>query len=594
MKLSDYVVDFLHQRGVGHVFLITGGAAGHLTDSLHTHPKMKYVCVQHEQAGAMMAEAYSRMTDNLGVMMGTSGPGATNMITGICCAYFDSIPTLFITGQVNLTEQKGTTAVRQVGFQETDIVSMVKPVTKFAEMVQKPEDIHCLLEKAIYLAQSGRPGPVLLDIPLDIQRAEINPDTLKQYDPEHEAPATDSPDILDAKIRQTLLLLKNAKCPVLLVGGGIRLARAADEARRAAELLGIPIVTTWSGFDIIPHNHPLFVGQMGVYGARGANFTVQNADFLLSVGSRLDTRITGGKPSTYARGAKKIVVDIDAAELGKQRGLTPDIPICVDAKVFLERLNSALASTEKPDVREWIARTQEWKAKYPTVLPEYYNQKGTVNAYVFIKTLSEELGNDAIVITDSGGNLTWTMQAFEVKDGQRVFSAMGNSPMGYSFPAAIGASIARGKKQVICIIGDGGIQMNIQELQTLAYQQTPVKVFVMNNHSYGIILQFQDMYFDGRHAASRPESGYTVPDFLKIASAYGIASEQISHHGELREKIKSVLAAPHPVLCDVSLETEQRLVPKLEFGNPIEDLSPLLDRKEFRENMIIKPLEEEI
>lgn len=592
MKLSDYIIDFLYQHGVKHVFLITGGAAGHLTDSLHTHPKIKYVCVQHEQAGAMMAEAYSRMTENLGVMLGTSGPGATNMITGICCAYFDSIPTLYITGQVNITEQKGDTAVRQIGFQETDIVAMVKSVTKFAEMVQKPEDIRYFLEKAVHIAQSGRPGPVLLDIPLDIQRAEINPDTLKKYNPEENKTATDSSDILDEKIKKTLALLKNAKRPVLLVGGGIRLARAADEARKTAELLGIPIVTTWSGFDIIPHNHPLFVGQMGVYGARGANFTVQNADVLLSVGSRLDTRITGGKPSTYARDAKKIVVDIDSAELEKQRGLTPDVPILADAKVFLERFNAALASSEKPKVPEWIARTQEWKTKYPTVLPEYYNQKNSVNAYAFIKTLAEELENDAIVVTDCGGNLTWTMQAFEVKDGQRVFSAMGNSPMGYSFPAAIGASIALNKKPIICIIGDGGMQMNIQELQTLTHQQTPIKIFVMNNHSYGIIIQFQDMYFEGRHAASRPESGYTVPDFLKIASAYGIASERIANHDEMREKIKSVLAAHHSVLCDVVLETEQRLTPKLEFGKPIEDLSPLLDRNEFRENMIIKPLEE--
>lgn len=592
MKLSDYVIDFLYRCGVKHVFLITGGAAGHLTDSLHTHSEMKYVCVQHEQAGAMMAEAYSRMTENLGVMMGTSGPGATNMITGVCCAYFDSIPVLYITGQVNTTEQKGNSAVRQVGFQETDIVAMVKPVTKFAEMVQKPEDIRYLLEKAVYFAQSGRPGPVLLDIPLDLQRAEINPDMLKQYDPETDKAATDSLDILDAKIKETLALLQNAKRPVLLVGGGIRLAHAAHEARKTAELLGVPIVTTWSGFDIIPHNHSLFVGQMGVYGARGANFTVQNADFLLSVGSRLDTRITGGKPSTYARGAKKVVVDIDAAELGKQRGLTPDVPIFADAKIFLERFNAALSSSKKLNVSEWILQTKTWKKKYPTVLPEYYNQKNSVNAYVFIKTLAEELKNDAIVITDCGGNLTWTMQAFEVKDGQRVFSAMGNSPMGYSFPAAIGASIALNKKPIICIVGDGGMQMNIQELQTLSHHQMPIKIFIMNNHAYGIIIQFQDMYFEGRHAASRPESGYTVPDFLKVAAAYGIASERIAHHDEMREKIKRVLASSHPVLCDVVLETEQRLTPKLEFGKPIEDLSPLLPRNEFRENMIIEPIEE--
>lgn len=540
----------------------------------------------------MAAESYSRLTKNLGVAMATSGPGATNLITGICCAWFDSIPALYITGQVNTNEQKGNLGVRQVGFQETDIVSMVKPVTKFAAMVTEPESIKYYLDKAIYLAKAGRPGPVLLDIPMNMQRAEINPEKLKGFVPEKENPAPKKSD-LDKQIKETLRFIKSAKRPVIIAGGGIKLAGARKEFEEFLGKLNFPVVTSWSGFDLIPFSYPLLVGQYGVYGNRGANFAVQNSDLLITIGSRLDTRQTGGRPNTFAREAKKIVVDIDLSELAKRRGLTPDVAINSDAKVFLQEINKALDDKFKiPKIGDWLSLAKEWKVKYPTCPPEYYRQKNSVNSYVFAKTLSEEAPANAVIIPDDGGHLTWMMQSFELKEGQTLFSAFGNSPMGYAFPAGIGACFAvENKRPVISVIGDGSFQINIQDLQTVAHYKVPLKIFILNNHSYGIIKQFQDMYFDSRHEASSPEKGYTAPDFIKVGKAYGIKTLTIKNHQELRKKIKMVLDSKEAVLCDVLLDKGQKLIPKLEFGKPIEDLSPYLDREEFKKNMIAKPLD---
>src|SRR3989344_7707370 len=586
MKLSDYLIQYLADKNVKHVFLITGGAVAHIVDSFRNVKSIRYICHQHEQGAAMAAEAYSRLSGTLGVSMATSGPGATNLITGMCCAWFDSIPTLYITGQVNTDEQKGKSAVRQVGFQETDIVAIVKPVTKFAAMVTDPKDIKYYLDKAMCCAYEGRPGPVLLDIPMNVQRAEINPKALRSFTPPSEKKLYDRGDTLIKKVRATMRLMKHAKRPVIIVGGGVRLAGAVSEMKEFIKKSGVPVVTSWSGFDAIAYNHPLHVGQFGVYGNRAANFAVQNSDVLISVGSRLDTRQTGGKPALFARGAKRVMVDIDRAEIKKRRGFKADIEIWSDAKAFLGAINQELSHFEKPDIDSWVQKTQAWKKKYPACLPEYYTQKGSVNSYVFAKILSELLPKSAVIIPDDGGNLTWTIQAFQLKEGQRLFSAFGNSPMGYSFPASIGAALAVGpKRQVVAIIGDGSFQMNIQELQTLFYYKVPSKVFILNNHSYGIIKQFQDMYFGGRHEASSPEKGYAPPDFIAIAKAYKLKTVQIKNHKELRSKIKEVLLYRGPVICDVLIADNQRLIPKLEFGKPIEDLSPELPGGEFKANM---------
>lgn len=601
MKLTDYLAQYLAQSlGLRHVFLVIGGACAHIVDSLGNNKAIKYICFQHEQAAAMAADAYARLTKNMGVCVVTSGPGATNLITGLCCSYFDSIPTLMISGQVNEWETKGDRNIRQLGFQDTDIVSIVKSITKYAVMVKDPNEIRYHLDKAIYLAKTGRPGPVWLDIPMNVQHAEIEPDKLVGFDPKELKEGL--PALTNETTKTVLESLKKAKRPVIILGSGVKIARAQDEFFKFIDKLKSPVVSTWSGMDIIPHKHSLYVGQFGVYGNRAANFTVQNADLVISIGSRLDTRQTGGQPQTFAREAKKIVVDIDHGELTKQ-WVAADMPIQADAKDFLQKINEEMLNFIPTDFSSWLARAMEWKEKYPSVLPEFYEQKNSVNSYVFIRTLSDKLEENSIIITDQGGNLTWTMQTFEIKKGQELFSAFGNSPMGYALPASIGAAFARPDQNIICIDGDGGFQLNIQELQTVKYHNLPIKIFILNNHSYGIIKQFQEIYFDGRYVGTNPESGYSMPDFIKVAQAYGLPTNSITNHDELPQKLDEILATPGPVLVDVLLDPAQKLIPKLVavktpdgqryISKPLEDMVPLLPREEFMAGMIIEPLPDE-
>lgn len=588
MKLSDYVLDYLKNSGVRHVFLITGGAIMNLVNSFDENKNLKYICTTQEQGAAMAAEAYSRITRNFGVAMSTSGPGATNLITGIGCAYFDSIPVLYITGQVNTDESTWEDGPRQVGFQETDIVSIVKPITKFAVKIDNPEDIKYFLDKAICIAKSDRSGPVLLDIPMNVQRAEIEPNRLRSYIPETKKI---NYRLLDKKIEKTIELIKQAKRPVIILGAGIKLGRAEKETREFIERLGIPTALSWGAMDLLPHTHPLFIEGFGVSANRAGNFAVQNADLIISLGSRLDTRQTGGRPKTFARGAKKIVLDIDKNELYKGRGVDIDVDINFDINDFLKSINKKFKKIRTLDLSEWKKRIKEWKEKYPICPKSCYKQQNKVNPYVFMEVLSDEAKEGDIIITDAGGNLTWTMQGWKVKEGQKLFSAFGNSPMGYSLPAAMGASVAANKKPIICIIGDGGVKMNINELETIVKHKLPVKIFVINNHEFGIIKQFQDIWLDSCYKATCVAGGLGDPDFLKIANAYKMESCRISNHSGLRKKIKAVLSFNGPILCSVELKSGEKIKPKLEFGKPIEDPSPLLDRKEFMENMIIKPVE---
>ena len=587
-KVNDYILDFLSSQGVKDVFVLTGGAIAFVIDAFHGRRDIRYVCVQHEQAGAMMVESYSRVGHGYGAMMVTSGPGATNMITGMCCAWFDSIPTLYISGQVNTHELKGTFKARQVGFQETDIVDIVKPITKYAVQLTSADDIRYELEKATYIAKSGRPGPVLIDIPMNFQRAEIETSTLKVFVPPKEKEYADTGRKLIEKVRKVVRLLQKAERPVLIAGGGIKIAKAQKEMRELAKITGYPVSASWSGYDIFPRNNKYFIGAHGVYGERAANFTVQNSDVLLSIGSRLDTRQTGGKPETFAREAKIIMVDINRGELDKRRGLTPHLSVETDAKEFLQLLITELKKVDLPPRKEWLQKCRAWAEKYPVVASDYYQEKKHMNAYAFVRTLSEEAPENAIIIPDDGGHLTWTMQAWEVKKGQQLFSAYGNSPMGYSFPAAIGAAIADPKKPIICIDGDGSLQINIQELQTVKHYNLPIKLFVINNEGYGIIKQFQDLYLDGHHEATG--NGYSCPDFVKVAKAYGIEAIDIRNIKEARKKIRQALDHTGPILINVHINPRQLLNPKLEFGRPIEDISPLLPRDEFHANMIVKPL----
>ena len=430
MKLSDYVIDYIVRQGTKHIFLVTGGAIAHIVDSAGKRKAEKgdldYICVQHEQAGAMAAETYSRLSEGLGVMFATSGPGATNLIMGICDCWFDSVPALFISGQVNTAEsvEAANAKPRQVGFQETDIVSIVKSITKFAEKVTDPNKIKYFLDKAVYMAKEGRPGPALLDLPLNIQIADIDPAELISFAPSLDDAASpiDTDDVILKKIGETIELIKNSQRPIILFGGGVKIAKAEKKALAVAEILGFPIVVSWSGIDILSHDHPQFIGHLGVYGSRGANLAVQNSDLLISLGSRLDTRQTGGRPDTFARAAKKVMVDIDSNEIQKGRGLTIDIGIVSDLGRFFNLLLPKLNDVKKTDISKWILKTKEWKNKYPAVLPEHSASATNINAYPFLKSLSDKLADNSIVVVDIGGDLVWTIQSFNVKTGQKLIN----------------------------------------------------------------------------------------------------------------------------------------------------------------------------
>ncbi|HEY4514282.1 MAG TPA: thiamine pyrophosphate-binding protein [Candidatus Paceibacterota bacterium] len=598
MKCSDYIAEFLAERGVRDVFLVTGGAIAHVVDSLGERARTKgdiaYQCVIHEQAAAMAVETYSRLTKKIGVAMTTSGPGATNLITGICGCWFDSIPGLFITGQVNLAETTSAakSLPRQVGFQETDIVAIAKPIVKFAKRVEDARDIRRVLEEAIAVAFAGRPGPVLVDIPLNIQAADIDPRKLSRYRGSVSGAKEESAEQLKKKVKQVSTLLKKSKRPLIVLGGGIRIADAQKSALSLIGRINAPTAVSWSGFDLLPYSHPLNIGHIGVYGSRSANFAVQNADLVIAIGSRLDTRQTGGKLKSFARHAKKVMVDIDRNEIEKGRGLSIDVGINADAGKFLKAFAQLAKKETYPRWEDWHSRVRGWRAKYRD--PEDLKDKrvSPMNAYPFLRKLSDVLPAGEVVIANEGGNLVWTMQSFRIKKDQRLISTFGNSPMGYSFPAAIGAAFAHRGKRIICIDGDGGFQPNLQELQTVRYYDLPIKIFIMNNESMGIIKQFQDQYFGSRYYATSPKYGYEAPDFVKIAKAYGIPALRVSKLSNADGVIKKALAMKGPVLVDVRINRNQQLSPKLEFGRPLEDMSPYLDRHELEEAMIVPILPE--
>jgi acetolactate synthase-1/2/3 large subunit len=594
MIVADFILKFLISKNVNNVFLITGGAISFVVDAFSRNKKIKYTCVAHEQAAAMMADAYSRVGKRFGATMVTSGPGAQNLVTGIACSWFDSVPTIHISGQVNSFElssaNKTTKKVRQIGFQETDIVSIVKPITKFAYQLKNPNEIKYVLEKAYYLANEGRPGPVLIDIPMNFQRSKIDLQKIKFF----KSPKIRSNTKVVSQIYKIKKLLNESKRPIMILGGGIRMSGAENELKRFLKKFDIPIVTTWSGLDLLDYKHSNYIGCIGVYGSRAANFAIQNSDLIINLGSRLDTRITGGKPKNFARMAKIVSIDVDKNELNKKRGLNIYLKVNEDIKKFLLIFNSKLKKFKfLMRNNHWMAICKKWKLKYPNVKSEYYKQKKYVNPYCFIDILSNKLNKKDIIITDDGGHLTWTMQAFKIKQGQRLFSAFGNSPMGYAFPAALGASLANNKKKrIICIDGDGSIQINIQELQTMVSNKLPIKLFIINNNGYGIIKQFQDLYLNKRYEASIATKGVTNPSFKKISNAYGIKYSEIKNNNQINKVLNRVLSSKKAEFINVIIDPNQKIIPKLQFGKSIEDLSPLLSRQEFRENMMIPILKE--
>jgi len=588
MKLSDYVAEFLARQGIRHVFVVSGGASIHLIDSIAKHPNIDFVCPQHEQAGAMAADGYARVSGNLGAAIATSGPGATNFLTGVCSAYYDSVPVIYITGQVSTFRKKGDTGVRQIGFQETDTVPIFTPVTKYAVQVDDPKRIRYELEKACFIAKTGRPGPVLIDIPDNIQREDIVPDKLDFYKPRAFAGSKVN---LSAEIDKCIYWFKNAKRPLIILGWGIHLGKASQQVRKLIGSLGVPFVPTWAIADILPSDHPLYVGTFGTHGTRYANFAVQNADFILSIGSRLDTKATGSPIATFAREAKKIIVDVDLGELNKFRtfGLNIDLVINSDARNFIEAFNEKAVGIARKDISKWIARISLWKEKYPICPVKYYEDED-VNPYVFVKFLSKECGEGDILILDTGCALAWMLQAFEFKKHQRLFHDFNNTAMGWALPASIGAAFTLSASRVICVTGDGSLHMNIQELATVIRHQLPIKIFLINNHGYSMIKQTQDQWLNSLYSASTVDGGLALPNFMKVAEAYGFNTVSISKNDKMRDHIREALNNEGPSFCSVEISPDHRVIPQVKFGRPNEDAEPLLERQEFFKNMIIKPL----
>ena len=601
IKVTDYIVEKLVEYGVRDVFMITGGGAMHLNDSVGKCKDLRYLCSHHEQASAIGAEGYARTSGKLAVVVVTSGPGGTNTLTGVIGQWLDSVPVLYLSGQVKqetTIESCRDINLRQLGDQEINITDIVRPITKFSAFVKQPHDIRHLLEKAIYLASHGRPGPVWLDIPLDIQGVMIDESALPAYDPKEDEIVFERSGIR-RQAGQVVEILKKAERPVLLAGQGIRIAGARELFLDMVQTFGIPVVSSFCGFDLIPTDHPLFMGRIGTVGNRSGNFALQNADVLLSIGSRNNIRQVSYNWRAYARAAKKIIVDIDAAELQKPT-VKPDVAIHADAGVFLRELQTQLTGAALPDWKSW----QEWchlrKVKYPPVLPAHRTPAGLVNPYYFIETLTDLLEEHAIVIAGNGTACVSLFQAGTVKTGQRMFWNSGCASMGYDLPAAIGACVASGGKDVVCLAGDGSLQMNIQELQTVAHNRLPIKLFVLSNSGYISIRQTQDSFFEGWHVGCDSRSGVGFPDISKVAASYDLASSVIDSHRDMKETISSVLRAKGPVVCDVRLSSDYKFEPKLSserkpdgrmVSKPLEDLYPFLDRDEFKSNMIVQEWE---
>ena len=591
VKLADFVFDYLADQGVEEIFTVTGGGSIFFCDALARSRRVRYVCCHHEQAVSMATEAYARVRGDLGVSLVTTGPGGTNAITGVACSWMDSVPHLVLSGQVFLNQTIGDSGVRQLGVQEINIIDLIRPITKYAVMVTDPNTIKYHLQKAIYEAKSGRPGPVWLDVPANVQNASIDPDALTGFVADERGGGCDAD--LQEKVATVVTWIRESKRPLIHAGQGVRLAGAIDLFMRFVETQRLPFVTARNANDIVSTDHDLCVGRPGTFAQRGANFAVQNADFYLAIGTRLSLPQTGYNSKDFARNAKRVMVDIDRAELDK-RTLDMHLKIQADAKAFLVELNRQMAGVSVR-VPEWIEQCRSWRDRYPVVLPEYTKQKGSVNSYVLIDTLSDLLTPDDVVVTDMGFAFQNTHQAFRVKKGQRVFTNCGFAPMGWGLPAAVGACFAHHRRRTICIAGEGGLMMNIQELATVMHHALPIKLFVLNNGGYLTIKQTQQIGFDGRLMGATAETGLSFPDMLKVAQAHGIASIRLETQEDLAAQVQRVLEHRGPFMCEIMMDPNQEQIPKIISRRtsdgrmeqtPLEDMYPFLDREELEQNMI--------
>lgn len=592
-RAADFIADFIADLGVKHVFLLPGGGAMHLVDAAGKSPRLQVVACLHEQAAAISAEAYARINENIGVAMVTTGPGATNAITAVAGAWIESVPLMIISGQVKRADMLRDSPLRQNGVQEVDIVRIVKSITKYAVTVERPEDIRIEMERAAHLARSGRAGPVWIDVPLDVQGAPVDPATLPHW-------SADLPDIvpqsLASQVEKIEELLSQAERPLLLAGHGVRLAGGARLFRQLAEKLGIPVATTWNALDLLPYEHPLLVGRPGVVALRAPNFAVQNCDLLISVGSRLDNVITAYSPRGFARGAKKVVVDVDLHEIEK---LEMDIalPIEANARTFLEAWLAARGPTNHPDWREWKARCADWKRRYRVNDGVPFPSSGPISHYQLMDALSEAIPEDTIISTGSSGLAVEAFYTvFRNKPGQRVFLTSGLGAMGYGLPSAIGACFSGDRRPMVAVESDGSLQLNIQELATLRAFNLPICLIVMNNDGYASIRNTQRNYFKGRFVGTGPEAGLMLPDLEKVAATYSLPFLRIDDASQLKSLLQHALAQPRPLLVDARLMTDEVLAPKVSalpqadgsmLSMPLEDMSPLLPLAQLLTEMLI-------
>ncbi|MDP2998813.1 MAG: thiamine pyrophosphate-binding protein [Bryobacterales bacterium] len=598
IKLSDYIIQRLRQWDVKHIFMITGGGAMHLNDSIGKAEGLRYVCTHHEQAAAMAAEGYARVTGKTGVLNVTTGPGGINALNGVFGAWTDSIPMLILSGQVKRATcmaTAGTHGLRQLGDQEVDIIGMVKPIAKYAVLVDDPATIAYHLERAWHLAASGRPGPCWLDIPIDVQSSMIEEGALRHYHPVEDDIRWDATRI-SALCRQVIERIAKARRPVILAGTGVRLAGAIGEFEDVVGGLRIPVTTAWT-HDLIASDDELFCGRSGTIGERAGNFTVQNADVLLILGSRLNIRQVSYNWRSFARAAFKIQVDVDAVELSKPT-VKPDLPVHCDLKVFLaemrkQMIESGYSSSNSPVHAEWLAWCRQRRTRYPVLQGKRRTEK-PINPYFFVSELFSMLAADDVVVCGNASACIVPFQTAQLRKGQRLISNSGAASMGHDLPASVGAAVARDGKRVICLAGDGSIQLNIQELQTIVHHRLPVKIFVLNNGGYLSMRTTQSGFF-GRLIGEGPGSGVSFPDMVKVANAYGIPALHLDSASSIAA-VPEGLAAPGPFLWEVHLDPKQEFEPRVKsrqlpdgtmVSPALEDMYPFLTEEELNSNLLV-------
>lgn len=592
MRVADYIMSFIHGLGVEHVFYVAGGGAMHLNDALGQSP-INGVCMLHEQGAAIAAEAYGRIRNGYGVCLVTSGPGGTNALTGLVGAYMDSSPMIFLSGQVKRADLRENAlrdahiegTLRQFGIQEVDIIPMVSPYAKYSARIDAPEDIRYELEKAAHIAREGRPGPVWLDIPLDIQASDVDPDMLRCYEPPVILAEKINLSVIDEVIRR----FKTAKRPLLMLGNGIRLAGAEQAARELCEMMGVPVQTSWNGVDLIEENHPLYAGRPGIVANRADNIIVQHADFVLSIGARMGLLTTGFNFESFMGNAFHVMVDIDPLELDK-KNLHPDMKLQIDAGEFIEEMLKHREQLQGGNYSSWRAHCQKLREQYPPFIPEQEPGHGYVSNYHLIREISDQMkDNDVYQFTSSGTTVDIAMKSFRIKHGQRAFMTKGLAAMGYDIPSCIGSALGSGRR-VVCVTGDGSAAMNMQELEVIHRLNLPVKIFISDNHGYAMIYGSQNGNFKGRLTGCTDTSGLTLPDMGKIAAAFGIKTMRIETEGKLKEIVSDILSSEGPALCVVKTDITQPILPKQanymkEDGQmasrPLDDMAPLLPRDEY-------------